>query len=154
MPADMPEFIEDLPDVLALAKKRNMTRREQAKLHALDEDQSDVQRSEDDDGVHNVLHSNVKFASLKEQAIFYGDIPDLDPIDYCDRIIAPRQLQIAHAIGCRSRELSPKNLVFGTVLRAVFSASTMGFCAICSMRLSNELRVFSSQLHLGFCPAV
>jgi hypothetical protein len=30
----------------------------------------------------------------------------------CNRIIAPRQPQIAHAIGCRSRELSPKNLVF------------------------------------------
>jgi hypothetical protein len=44
MPADIPEFIEDLPDVLALAKKRNMKRREQAKLHALDEDQSHVQR--------------------------------------------------------------------------------------------------------------
>jgi hypothetical protein len=28
--------------VLALAKKKNMKRREQAKLHALDEDQSDV----------------------------------------------------------------------------------------------------------------
>jgi hypothetical protein len=29
-----------------------------------------------------VLQSNVKFASLKEQALFYGDIPDDDPIDY------------------------------------------------------------------------
>jgi hypothetical protein len=42
MPADIPEFIKYLPDVLALAKKNNMKRREQAKLHALDEDQSDV----------------------------------------------------------------------------------------------------------------
>jgi hypothetical protein len=42
MPADIPEFIEDLPDVLALAKKKNKKRREQAKLHALDEDQSEV----------------------------------------------------------------------------------------------------------------
>jgi hypothetical protein len=72
----------------------------------------------------------------------------------CDRIIAPRQPQMAHAIGCRSRELSLKNLVFGTVLRAVFSASAMGFCVICNMGLSHELRVFSSQLQLGFSPAV
>jgi hypothetical protein len=61
-----------------------MKRREQAKLHALDEDQSDVQRGEHDDGDHDVLQSNVKFASLKEQALFYGDIPDYDPIDYHD----------------------------------------------------------------------
>jgi hypothetical protein len=31
-----------------------------------------------------VLQSNVKFASLKEQALFCGDIPDDDPIDYHD----------------------------------------------------------------------
>jgi hypothetical protein len=61
---------------------------------------------------------------------------------------------MAHAIGFPSRELSPKNLVFGTVLRAVFSASAMGFCAICSMRLSHELRGFSSKLQLGFSLAV
>jgi hypothetical protein len=84
MPADIPEFIEDLPDVLALAKKKNMNRREQAKLHALDEDQSDVQRGEHDDGNHDVLQSNVKFASLREQALFHGDIPDDDSIDYHD----------------------------------------------------------------------
>jgi hypothetical protein len=42
MLADIPEFIEDLPDVLTLAKKKNMKRREQAKLHALDEEQSEV----------------------------------------------------------------------------------------------------------------
>jgi hypothetical protein len=48
----------------------------------------------------------------------------------CDRIIAPRQPQMAHAIGCRSSELSPKNLVFGTILRAVFSASAMGFSSV------------------------
>jgi hypothetical protein len=59
-----------------------MKRREQAKLHALDEDQSDVQRGEVDDGDHDVLQSNVKFASLREQALFYGDFPDNDPIDY------------------------------------------------------------------------
>jgi hypothetical protein len=54
------------------------------KLHALDEDQSEVQRGEDDDWDHEVLQSNVKFASLKEHALFYGDIPDDDPIDYHD----------------------------------------------------------------------
>jgi hypothetical protein len=31
-----------------------------------------------------VLQSSVKFASLREQALFYGDIPDDDPIDYHD----------------------------------------------------------------------
>jgi hypothetical protein len=31
-----------------------------------------------------VLQSNVKFASLREQALVYGDIPDDDPIDYHD----------------------------------------------------------------------
>jgi hypothetical protein len=61
-----------------------MKRREQAKLHALDENQSEVQRGEHDDGDYDVLQSNVKFASLKEQALFYGDIPDDDPIDYHD----------------------------------------------------------------------
>jgi hypothetical protein len=84
MPADIPEFIEDLPNVLTLAKKKNMKRQEQAKLHALDEDQSEVKRGEHDDGDHDVLQSNVKFASLREQALFYGDIPDDDPIDYHD----------------------------------------------------------------------
>jgi hypothetical protein len=61
-----------------------MKRQEQAKLHALDEDQSEVQRGEVDDGDHDVLQSNVKFASLKEQTLFYSDIPDDDPIDYHD----------------------------------------------------------------------
>jgi hypothetical protein len=31
-----------------------------------------------------VLQSNVKFASLREQALFYDDVPDDDPIDYHD----------------------------------------------------------------------
>jgi hypothetical protein len=61
-----------------------MKRREQTKLHALDEYQCEVQRSEVDDGEHDVLRSSVKFASLREQALFYGDIPDDDPIDYHD----------------------------------------------------------------------
>jgi hypothetical protein len=61
-------------------KEKNMKRREQAKLHALDEDQSEVQWGEGDYGDHDVLQFNVKFASLKEQALFYGD---------CDRYIVP-----------------------------------------------------------------
>jgi Reverse transcriptase (RNA-dependent DNA polymerase) len=43
-----------------------------------------VQRGEHDDGDHAVLYSNVKFASLKEQDLFYDDIPDDDPIHYHD----------------------------------------------------------------------
>jgi hypothetical protein len=61
-----------------------MNCREQAKPNTLDEDQSDVQRGEHDDGDHDVLQSNLKFAILKEQALFYGDIIDDDPIDYHD----------------------------------------------------------------------
>jgi hypothetical protein len=49
-PAAIPEFIEDLPDVLPLAKKKNMKRREQTKPNALDEDHYDVQRREYYDG--------------------------------------------------------------------------------------------------------
>jgi hypothetical protein len=48
-----------------------------------------------------VLQSNVKFASLKEQALFYGDIPDNDPIDYHDVDVgqgSPEEL--ADAIEC------------------------------------------------------
>jgi hypothetical protein len=75
-----------------------MKRREQTKPNALDEDQSDVQRGEVDGGDHDVLYSNVKFASLKEQALFYGDIPDDDPIDYHDVNVgqgSPEELAIA-----------------------------------------------------------
>jgi hypothetical protein len=42
-----------------------MKRREQTKPNVLDEDQSEVQRGEHDDGDHDVLQFNVKFASLK-----------------------------------------------------------------------------------------
>jgi hypothetical protein len=55
-----------------------MKRREQPKPNALDEDQCEVQRSEGDDGDHDVLQTKIKFASLKEQALFYGAIPDDD----------------------------------------------------------------------------
>jgi hypothetical protein len=70
--------------VLTLAKKNITNRREQTKPNALDKDQCELQRSEDDDGDHDVLQPNVEFASLKEQARFYNDIPDDDPIDYHD----------------------------------------------------------------------
>jgi hypothetical protein len=83
-PADIPEFIGDLPDVLTLAKKKDMMRREQTKPNALDKDQCEVQRSGDDDRDHDVLQPNLKFASLKKQVLLYGDIPDDDPIDYHD----------------------------------------------------------------------
>jgi hypothetical protein len=83
-PADIPEFIEDLQDVLVLATNKNMKRREQTKPNALDEDQCEVKRSKVNDGDHDVQQPNVKFASLKEQALFYGDIPDDDLIDYND----------------------------------------------------------------------
>jgi hypothetical protein len=45
MPADITEFIKDLSDVLTLAKKSIMKRREKAKPNALYEDQCEVQRS-------------------------------------------------------------------------------------------------------------
>jgi hypothetical protein len=61
-----------------------MNRREQTEPSALGEDQGEAKRSEDDDGDHDVLQPNLKFASLKEQALFYGDIPDYDSIDYHD----------------------------------------------------------------------
>jgi hypothetical protein len=83
-PADIPEVFEDLPNGLTLAKKKNMKRREQTNPNALDEKQCKVQRCEDDDGDHDVLQPNVKLASLKEQALVYGYIPDDDPIDYHD----------------------------------------------------------------------
>jgi hypothetical protein len=83
-PADIPEFIEDLPNVLTLAKKKSMKRRVQKKPNTLGENQCEEQRSEDEDGEHDVFQPNVKFASLKEQALFYDDIPDDNPIDYHD----------------------------------------------------------------------
>jgi hypothetical protein len=80
-PAHNPGFIEDLSNVLPLAKKEDMKRRGQTKPSALNEDQCELQRSEDNDGDQDVLQPNARFASLKEQALFYGDIPDDDPLD-------------------------------------------------------------------------
>jgi hypothetical protein len=61
-PADIPECNEDLPNVLALAKKKSMKLPEQTKPNVLDEDQCELQLSEDDDGDQDVLQSNVNFA--------------------------------------------------------------------------------------------
>jgi hypothetical protein len=61
-----------------------MNRRERTKLKALDEDHYEVQQRKDGDGDHDMLQPNVTFASLKKQALFYGDIPNDDPIDYHD----------------------------------------------------------------------
>jgi hypothetical protein len=84
-----------------------LKRREQTKPNALDEDQCELQRCEGDDEDHDVLHPNVKFAILKEQALFYGDIPDDDPLDYHDVGVeqgSPEEL--ADAIEVLSRALS------------------------------------------------
>jgi hypothetical protein len=48
------------------------------------QDQHGVQRSENDEGGHDVSQPNIKFASLKEQSLFYDDIPDDDPTDNHD----------------------------------------------------------------------
>jgi hypothetical protein len=72
-----------------------MKRRKQTKPNALDEDQCETQLREDDDEDHDVLQFNVNIARLKEQALFYGDIPDDDPIDYHDADIwqgSPKEL--------------------------------------------------------------
>jgi hypothetical protein len=33
---------------------------------------------------YDVLKTNIKFANLKEQSLFYGDVPDDNPIDSRD----------------------------------------------------------------------
>jgi hypothetical protein len=81
--ADMSELVEGLPYVLPLANKNYLKRREQTKPNALDEDQYEVHRSDDYNGDRDVLKFNVKFASLMEQSLFYSDIPDDFPTDYC-----------------------------------------------------------------------
>jgi hypothetical protein len=58
--------------------------RDQTKPNSLHGEQYDVQQNEGYDGNHDLLQPNVNFANLKEQALFYNDIPDDDPIDYYD----------------------------------------------------------------------
>jgi hypothetical protein len=87
MLADIPESIEDLPDVLTLQEKKNMKRRDKTKPNALDKDQCGVQWSEEDNGHHDVLQPNVKFASLKDR--LYGDI--------CHALLRMRHLSISWA---------------------------------------------------------
>jgi hypothetical protein len=58
-----------------------MKRQETTKPNALDEDQYELRRCENNDGDHDVVHLNVKYASCKEKSLFYGDVPDDGPID-------------------------------------------------------------------------
>jgi hypothetical protein len=81
-PADIHIVYWGLAECATTGKEKIMKRREQTKPDALDQDQYEVQRREDDLGDHDVLQLNIKLASLKEQSLFYGDIPDDDPIDY------------------------------------------------------------------------
>jgi hypothetical protein len=83
-PADILEFMEDLPNLLPLAMGKKVKQPKQIKPSMFDQDQSGVQRSELDDGDHDMLQHNIKFAILKEQSLFNSDIPDDDPIDYHD----------------------------------------------------------------------
>jgi hypothetical protein len=59
----------------------------------LDQGQYKVQRIKDDDGAHDMLQLNLKFASLKEQSRFYGDIPDDNPVDCLDLEIGQGSLE-------------------------------------------------------------
>jgi hypothetical protein len=83
-PADIPESIEDLLNVMLLAKEKKLQKPGQIKSIVLDKDQYVVQRIKDDDKDHVVLQPDIKFASLKEQSLFYGESHDDDPIDYHD----------------------------------------------------------------------
>jgi hypothetical protein len=70
-------------------------------------------------------------------------------IEVFDRNKVPRQPQMAHAIGCQFRALSPKNLVLGTDLRAVDSASAMGLTRFMVCVYRTNLFVFKPSLQLG-----
>jgi hypothetical protein len=82
--ANIPDLIEDLSDIIPLAKGEKATRRKKMKSSGNGEEQFGRQQSEDDDEDHDVLLPNIKFASLKEQSLVYNKIPDDDPIDYQD----------------------------------------------------------------------
>jgi hypothetical protein len=79
-PADIPESIEDLPDSIPVANGKQATRRKHIKSSTHEEEHFERKQSEDDDGDQDVVQPSIKFASLKEQSLFYGDIPDNDPI--------------------------------------------------------------------------
>jgi hypothetical protein len=57
-----------------------MTRREQTKPSAHEDDQYGGKQNELYDGNQDVVQPNIKLASLKDQSHFYDDIPDYDPI--------------------------------------------------------------------------
>jgi hypothetical protein len=81
--------------VLPQATRKNIKQRDQIKSSVLDQDQYGLQRSNNDDGGHDLLQPNIKLASLKEQSLFYGAIPDDDPIGYHDMDVrqgSPKEL--------------------------------------------------------------
>jgi hypothetical protein len=65
-PADIPELIEDLPDVIPLANGKKATRRKQLRSSVHNEGYFGRQQSEEYDGDHDVVQPNIKFAILKE----------------------------------------------------------------------------------------
>jgi hypothetical protein len=81
-PADTPEFTEDLPNVQPLDKGKKIKQREQIMPSVLNKIQYEVQLGENDDDDRDVPQPSIKFASLKDQTLFYSEIPDDDPIDY------------------------------------------------------------------------
>jgi hypothetical protein len=78
------ELIEDLRDAIPLAKGKKATRRKQMKSSGHDEKYFGRQQDEERDGDQHVVQPNIKFASLNEQSLFHGYIPDDDPIDHHD----------------------------------------------------------------------
>jgi hypothetical protein len=59
-----------------------------------------MQRSEDVDADLDILQPNIKFSILKEQSLFYSDIPDDDPICYHElKVGQGNPEELADAIG-------------------------------------------------------
>jgi hypothetical protein len=83
-PADIPELMKHFQDVIPLAKDKKETRRRQIKSSAHDEEYFEKQSDEEYDVYQDVVQPSIKFASLKEQSLFYGDIPDYNPINFHD----------------------------------------------------------------------
>jgi hypothetical protein len=98
-PADIPEFVKNLPDVLPLAKGNNIRKREQINPSVLNKDQYGIQRGYNDNADYDVLQPSIKFLNLKEQSLFYGDISDGDPNYYHDIEVGQRNSgELANAI--------------------------------------------------------
>jgi hypothetical protein len=95
---DNPELIKDLPDFIPLAKGEEVMRRERLKPTVHDIENYDWMQSEVNDGILDVVQSNIKFASLKEQLMVYDDISNDDSIDYHDVEVghgSPKELAVA-----------------------------------------------------------